>query len=93
MILLDFEKPTHFDLIGDMRVILAWMRAGYRLFARKVCSRLEVWADAPSPKALDLNPADAARLLTRGLIEEDPDASTDATTAYRLTDAGREAGR
>lgn len=90
MITLRPGRPDEFDLTGDMRMILAWMRAGYLLFSHKRCGRLEVWSNAPSPKAIDLRAADAAGLHTRGLIEVDDDRSTDATSAYRLTQAGKE---
>lgn len=89
MTALDSGKPATAALIGDMRLILAWLRGGYSLFARKDRCGLHAWMDTPSPKALDLNPADVARLLGLGLIEEDQSRATETTSTYRLTAAGR----
>jgi len=93
MITLRLGQPDTFDLVGDMPLVLAWLRDGYKLFVRKEGKVLEAWANAPSPKALYLSPGDVAGLIDRGLVEEDAAASTDATSCYRLTAAGRAVGR
>lgn len=93
MIALRFGAPNTFDLVGDMPLVLAWMRHGYKLFVGKEGRELVAWSNAPSPKALRLSAGDVAGLIDRELIEVETAASTDSTSCYRLTAAGRAVGR